>query len=688
MHRIIGLGWGLAAGLASLSAGAATHTWPGGAPCSGTLQACIDGAAENDRILVRQGGTVAGGLNLGGKGLELVVADGVDAVVGSGGITGVGGSAHTGTLRVRVEGFRIEGGRISLTYYGSGHAEYRVLRNRIVDSANSVLPEIEVRGSASATGRTMDIRVEDNHVTGNAYSLIGVINVEVYNGLAEVALTHNRVQSPQAGADGWGIALIALGGASISGAVGHNHVRGRFLRGAIGIQEGIGLSTSSTLDAGVFSNVVVCDARQGRGIAVTPTNGTIEADVVLNTVVGCHWAMDYARWHGSSGDGGTTGILNSNLIAYNNGGYVLNPEFFTTITRGQNLLYANGFNQPTPEATAVLADPLLYSTQHPYLRAGSPAIDAANPFALLVQAAAGLKSLDADGMRRYKGGGLDIGGYEYGDVFHRHVSAPANTSGRVTELHGMPMATASNIRPFATPVRPGQPFVQPFGVGFGLSGFWSVFTQNAAVSMPTGVYFDVFAPLNDSASFVHHSSAGNITGRVTAIDSSQLNAKPEAFVLATQNFLGTGSGGSGVYNPHPIGVRYNPAAASGAGRWEVWNVSSPAPMPTAARFHVYAQDPSPNAFLATATATSVLGQALFLDHPLLNGTPCAVPQASLVHSDQVGTTFELRYFEAERRWAVFQHNVTSMPLGQAYMVLVSPRQAHECAGPLFSNGFE
>lgn len=683
MNRTMRLVLGWAAGWASLGAGAATHPWPGSAPCNGTLQACIDAAAENDRIIVRQSGTVASGLNLNGKGLELVVADGIDAVIGAGGIVNTT-SPHTGTLRVRIEGFRVEGGRIILAYYGTGHAEYRVLRNRVVDSTHTALPEIEVRSSGAST-RTLDVLIEDNHVIGNTYSLSGAINVEVSNGYAEVALVHNRVQAAMTEVEGWGIALIATGGAEVVGRVGHNHVRGRFGRGAIGIQEGIVSSPPSTLDAAVFSNVVVCDARQGNGIGVTPLDGSIQANVVLNTVVGCRRAMSYARWHGSSGSGGIEGIINSNLIAFNDYGYSLNPEYFTTITRGYNLVHGNDINQPAPEDTAVLADPQLYSIQHPYLRAGSPAIGAANGFAPLVWSG---KLLDADGMRRYKGVGLDIGAYEYGDVFHRHLSAPANTSGRTTELHGMPMSTTANIRPFAVAVRPGLPFVQPFGVALGVSGFWSIFTQNAAVSMPAGVYFDVFAPLNDSASFVHHASAANTSGRATTIENSQLNARPEKFVLATQNFLGTASGGSGVYNAHPIGVRYNPAAASGTGRWEVWNVDSPAPMPDAARFHVYTQERSPNAFLATATTTSVMGQALYLDHPLLNGTPCAVPQATLVYSDQAGTTFELRYMEDEQRWAIIQHNVPSMPLGQAYMVLVSPRQVLECAGPLFSDGFE
>jgi len=34
------------------SAAAATRTWPGNAPCAGTLQACIDASAAGDEVLI------------------------------------------------------------------------------------------------------------------------------------------------------------------------------------------------------------------------------------------------------------------------------------------------------------------------------------------------------------------------------------------------------------------------------------------------------------------------------------------------------------------------------------------------------------------------------------------------------------------------------------------------------------
>ena len=38
---------------------ATTHTWPGAAPCAGTLQACIDAASDGDRIEIATDGPAA-----------------------------------------------------------------------------------------------------------------------------------------------------------------------------------------------------------------------------------------------------------------------------------------------------------------------------------------------------------------------------------------------------------------------------------------------------------------------------------------------------------------------------------------------------------------------------------------------------------------------------------------------------
>ncbi len=38
--------------LAASTAGAVSRTWPGNAPCAGTLQACIDASAAGDEVLI------------------------------------------------------------------------------------------------------------------------------------------------------------------------------------------------------------------------------------------------------------------------------------------------------------------------------------------------------------------------------------------------------------------------------------------------------------------------------------------------------------------------------------------------------------------------------------------------------------------------------------------------------------
>jgi hypothetical protein len=120
----------------------------------------------------------------------------------------------------------------------------------------------------------------------------------------------------------------------------------------------------------------------------------------------------------------------------------------------------------------------------------------------------------------------------------------------------------------------------PVGVWYdGDSGQWGVFNEN---SQPMGRLFSynvLVVPKAGKSVFVHKASHSNSHGDYTVLSSSLLNRKPTALILITQNYDPNGSGG--VYNPHPVGVRYIKPLK----KWAIFNEDG-APMEPGAAFNV------------------------------------------------------------------------------------------------------
>lgn len=97
-----------------------------------------------------------------------------------------------------------------------------------------------------------------------------------------------------------------------------------------------------------------------------------------------------------------------------------------------------------------------------------------------------------------------------------------------------------------------------------VAGKWAVFNQDLA-PVPAGTAFRVTVP-PASGRFVHRFDApdGDPTND-TYIDDPSVNGRPEADISVTQNW--NPGGGVGVYNDHPVGVRYD----SARGRWQIFN---------------------------------------------------------------------------------------------------------------------
>ena len=92
---------------------------------------------------------------------------------------------------------------------------------------------------------------------------------------------------------------------------------------------------------------------------------------------------------------------------------------------------------------------------------------------------------------------------------------------------------------------------------------WAIFNQDRA-AVPVGAAFRVVVPPADRG-FVHRAAPPNTVGNATYLDNPLVNGEPDAEVSVTQNW--NPGGGGGVYNDHPVGVRYEEDEK----RWAVYN---------------------------------------------------------------------------------------------------------------------
>ena len=106
---------------------------------------------------------------------------------------------------------------------------------------------------------------------------------------------------------------------------------------------------------------------------------------------------------------------------------------------------------------------------------------------------------------------------------------------------------------------------------------WAIFNQDRA-AVPAGTTFQVVVP-GGPEKLVHRAELENTDDNSTFLDDPLVNGKPGAILSVTQNW--NPGGGSGTYNDHPVGVRYD----SGRQRWEIYNTDGSA-MPDGAAFNV------------------------------------------------------------------------------------------------------
>jgi hypothetical protein len=683
--------------LSSSAATAATLNWPtlvGGGPCSGTLQACVDAAAAGDTIVIvgdelftPDRYTAISEPILIRKSLTLTAAPGIDAVFAPGFNISIDPNTP-GPHTVTVSGLTMRRGSVAVRDNGTvAGSVFRIERMYIAEPAptnvfgcaidfqtTSPSPQFIAGDNFVSTGSaSTELR---SAICGSTGSASSVITANVFRNRLVAGGSRLR----------FGITLNA-GVAGGNFRISNNTILGPLLVDGIASQRTQG-TAPHTLQ--VDNNVIALQDDNG-GWAMRLQAGNTNATVVNNTTVHNHRGIQVDGFDALQ----VSGRVANNLIAFNTG---VGASFAGgALTNSHNLVFGNATNVYTPGPSTITADPMIDRPTYPRPTNGSPAADAGNNVDV-----PSLALFDADGERRIAFGVVDIGAYEAtGDAAARITATNLNSVFNETFVTPFPVA----LSPADTLVVTPQWATWPAGVSSMNLGVyenpqspsgWSVFLQQPAMTMPFGAAFNVLAPFRSKTGIVHTTGAGNTSGALTTVDNVELNGalnRSRVMVALPQ--------WDGIYHDVPIGMRW---VSTGGGRWQVRNENGAA-MPATLQFNVVvAPFLSPNAF--RTTLNDFAQTEWRLEHPLLDGNPCAAPIVGRVDDpDGAGdipntTGFGVLYVDpsgtgAPGRWVVradAPSGTPSFPAGSAFHVIIDGAQANGCRAPqvdaVFANGFE
>jgi len=652
------------------------------------LQSCVDAVADGSRIEIATNTPIAEDISIYGRNLTLTAADGYLPALSATHWLSVTSSAIAGDLHISVSKLGFADGYVFANYNGTGTATYDFedLALARVGSDNNY---IEVQGN----GGTTNVTLLNNRISGLPSSLNrGLIHLVSSGATLNANAYYNQVTSTSStGVEGAGIFADLHFGATGTLKLHGNTVRGGFSRAGIFVSEGLFSSTASSITARIYNNVTICaDAGSagtgGAGLGFVANNGNIDVQAINNTVSRCYDGIVASRWDGSTTPS-ISGSVKNNVIAAYRG-----LEFVGTLlslpSEDYNLINATTSSIGYSSHDSTAPAKLVLDTQ-PRLRPDSPAIDAADNatlgFGLLFNT---LPTTDADGLRRFKGATnkADIGAYEFGDMNFTHTASGGTIGGLHSQttlmddsaLNGDTAATliaTSNYNVGVNTVSDGVDYNHPFGVYYSAPN-WALFNQDSANAMPLGAHFDVLMPAAGGGSFQHITSASSATGYGSVFSDSSTDGLSDRIVLVTQNWT---AGGSGLYNPSPVGVFYGSDT-----KWHVANLDHAA-MQENLGFNVYAQEPSPNAWRVTATSGNYGGvNDMRLDHPLLDNTPCARPQVARLNTGTV-VTGNIDVYYLNGHWRIYGYG--GIALGDQFHVLIEPRQVFDCTDRIFADAF-
>jgi hypothetical protein len=385
--------------LLAIAAGVSATTWPGTAPCNGTLQACIDAAPAGDTIEIVTNGPIAESPAIG-KSLTLRAAVGFSPLFTSTIIAGGGASDVT----IVIEGFRIDG-KILAVQTGTNAFNVSIRKNSITFGGSNFGIEVRSAYALKEYGPST-FEVSDNVITTTGFSVgsqLSGIFVGYFQGNASGVIQRNTIveqgESTQNAAIDINNNLYTLSVDVIG-----NRISGSGFNDGIGIfQSGAGSTTARVIDNVVTGQKDV--AGLPGAIALNFTAGSAAITVVNNTAVGNENGLQIS---GNPNEATVTGVVANNILANNvMDGVDIEIGFKPTVVNRYNLLFGNGSNEVTPGPGTVTSNPQFISATDYHLQPGSPAINAGSNADLPLDI-----TTDADGAPRVAGGVVDIGAFE------------------------------------------------------------------------------------------------------------------------------------------------------------------------------------------------------------------------------------------------------------------------------------
>ena len=691
--------------------------WPGTGDCAGSLLACI--AAQSDpgyvtvktnsialdaeTITLDQNFTLTAGIGFHPILRNVVINVFVDD-----------------NERVTIKGFEFEQASLIDVDIASD-AELNILSNNW-SSPNAGPNETEgIWVSSTVSGSSESIlNIVGNNIVGEGYNFSnrGFINLfHASSGTLFANIIDNHITLLDVNPNNIyykGLSLQNAASGTFNGIIVGNEIRGGHL------QIFLDQNFVGSLNVGIISNLLTGVIDANNSIATNPLNSAISSSVGdggnFTGIFGNNTIDGVKRVGENDGIGfnfaGHTTTGSSNIIILNNivtntfRGYVGPTSGSSTnvTSSGDNIFWhhtANsGLSLIGSDLTGFNADPKFIEEGINYaLRASSPAIDRQNPAGASILYGTGFMTdspmIDADGLRRYKGDMLDSGAYEWGDRHLLHQAFSPLFNGTIINDSGLDANT--NAIPIVTQLwnYAGAPPVyndQAAGIYQNGVADWVIFNQNNTVDMPVNAKFHIYYPYgrsSDSLNGLSKWTAPSSSATGFELNDLFLNNNSGARVFVTSSF-------DGVYNPHPLEIGYK----TSNGMWYLGNADG-FNMQAGASFFTYNQDASRNVFRHTATTDNTVGHITIIDHPLLNGNPCALPTVTQSTTWLFAPLFEqnphnISVYYNGGRWKIFNQdfavidiNIASTTvIGGRFNVMVDPQQVYGCNDVIFKNNFE
>jgi hypothetical protein len=693
-RRALALSIGLACAAASTQATA--HTWPnltGVGSCQSTLQACIDVAAPgdtivvgNDDLLIPDGHTAINESIIINKSLTLAGAAGVDAVFTPGHTINVG-SPLSGAMNLTLDHLVLHDTHMVVDHLSDTASTYTLSRFRVEDTDSGACAiYFSSNGSGTPTFNFGDGDLHFHRRSATSSTADAVCATGTNGGTWYVNFFRNRVRIDH-GAIYGGMSITSVNAGYVS--FMSNQIVGNDFKYGIRTLITPG-SPANSLD--VLSNVVDGQGSDGESaIALHMTNTTLRA--INNTSVNNQRGLLVARFGADS----TSGRVANNLVAFNRAdGLYIASDVAVTVSNGYNLVYGNASDLFTPGGGTIVGDPGIASVWNPRPTAlSSLAVGTGNLADVPVFPFVG-PGFDADGEPRVIAS-VDIGAYELQrDRSGLHRSTAANIGSDYTDIDEPGWLFAADAALLTTPLNdPTASSEMANTLGVFESSLspsnWSIYHENQQ-PLSAGRAFSVFAPLDGRPWLVHTTSSGSVVNQYTRLDAAELDGNPEAIAFVMHNWNPGGPGG--VYHDHRIGLEYV------GSHWFIRNEDSAADMPSGVSFNVVvAPQYALNAFRAYVGGSPV--SELKLEHPLLDGNPCAAVQitradspfdTSFVANDvPFALAYRSDFADGPGHWYLYSVGPggTTFPANAGFNVMMQGAQANACRDDrIFVDGFD